>query len=99
MNVISRKTLHDFWQKHGDAKGPLTCWYQEVSKSHWSDPSEIKARYATASFLDHNRVVFNIKGNTYRLVCSVAYRQRAVFIKFIGTHAEYDKLDASKVKS
>ena len=97
MNVVAKKTLTDFWIKHADAKGPMSSWYQEVSKADWNGPQDIKNEYRAVDFLEQNRVVFDIKGNTYRIICSVAYSQKAVFIKFVGTHAEYSKIDANKV--
>ncbi|WP_308418581.1 type II toxin-antitoxin system HigB family toxin [Chitinimonas arctica] len=86
-----------FGQRHPAAKQPLLAWYEEVSKAAWQSPQDIKNSYASASFVGNNRVVFNIKGNDYRLIVAVAYRISAVYIKFIGTHAEYDKIDAATV--
>lgn len=97
MNVIAKKTLTNFWTKHADAKGPMSAWYQEVSKADWNGPHDIKNKYCSVDFLEQNSVVFDIKGNTYRIICSVAYSQKAVFIKFAGTHAEYSRIDANKV--
>ncbi|MEW6483754.1 MULTISPECIES: type II toxin-antitoxin system HigB family toxin [Tatumella] len=97
MNVVAKRILADFWTTHADAKGPVSAWYQEVSKAHWHSPQDIKRQYRSVDFLEHNRVVFDIKGNTYRIIGSVAYAQQAVFIKFVGTHAEYSKIDAKKV--
>jgi len=74
------------------------AWHDEVAKAKWVSPQDIKNRYASASFVGRNRVVFNLKGNEYRLIVAVAYRIGAVYIKFIGTHAEYDKIDAETVE-
>lgn len=98
MNVISLKTLKDFCERHADAEQPLKAWLNEAKKANWKDPSEIKAQYKNASILKSRRVVFNIKGNTYRLVVAVAYQFGAVYIKFIGTHKEYDDIDANSVE-
>ena len=98
MNVISLKTLKDFYERHADAEQPLKAWLSEARKASWKDPSEIKAQYKNASILKGRRVVFNIKGNTYRLVVAVAYEFGAVYIKFIGTHKEYDEIDANSVE-
>ena len=75
----------------------MSAWYQEVSKADWNGPQDIKNEYRAVDFLEQNRAVFDIKGNTYRIICSVAYSQKAVFIKFVSTHAQYSKIDANKV--
>ena len=98
MNVISKRTLVQFYEKNPTAKIALEVWHADVRKSEWESPDQIKRLYASASFLHDNRVVFNIKGNEYRLVVSVAYRFQAIYVKFIGTHAEYDLIDAETVE-
>ena len=98
MRIIAIKNLRDFWEQHPDAKGPLEAWVDEVKYLQWQSSHDIKARYPRASILGNKRVVFDIKGNDYRLIVSVAYRYGAVYIKFIGTHAEYDKVDAETVE-
>ena len=97
MRIISRKALRDSWEKHPDARQPLQAWYADVKHADWKSPSDIKAAYRNASFLANNRVVFNIKGNDYRLIASVQYQAGALAIRFFGTHAEYDKIDAETV--
>ena len=98
MRIIAKRTLVQFWESgHGDAEQPLKAWHAMAKAASWSDPSEIKAKFATASFLPNNRVVLNISGNKYRLVVKVEYAIKAVYIRFIGSHAEYDKIDASKI--
>lgn len=98
MRIIAKRTLVQFWESgHGDAEQPLKAWHAMAKAASWSDPSEIKAKFATASFLANNRVVFNISGNKYRLVVKVEYAIKAVYIRFVGSHAEYDKIDASKI--
>lgn len=97
MRVIAIKTLKAFWAKHPDAEQPLLAWYDEVSKTTWKQPSEIKLHYASASILKNRRVVFNIKGNDYRLIVAVAYRVGVVYVKFIGTHKQYDAIDVETV--
>jgi len=97
MRVISRRTLREFLEKHPDARQPLETWFADVSRAVWNSPAEVKAIYRNASFIANNRVVFNIKGNRYRLVVAVAYPHRLVFIRFIGTHEEYDQVDASTI--
>jgi len=97
MRIFSRSTLREFWQRHAASEQPLKSWYQEAERSQWRTPNEIKAEYPSASILADNRVVFNIKGNTYRLVVKINYDYGAVWIRFIGTHAEYDKIDATKI--
>ena len=97
MRIIARKTLKDFWEKHPDAEQSLKVWYAEVSHSAWVLPKDLKARYPAASFLAGNRVVFNIKGNRYRLIIHVRYDLGRVYIRFIGTHPEYDKVNTANV--
>lgn len=99
MRLIARKTLVDFWAQpgRGDAERPLRVWLDDVSKARWSSPADIKAEYRIASFVANNRVVFNICGNRYRLVVAVHYRAGIVYIRFIGTHAEYDRIDVRVV--
>ena len=98
MNVVALGTLRRFWESHPDAEQSLKAWYDEAKAARWSTPASIKAHYGNASFVANNRVVFNIKGNTYRLIVSVAYHYQAVYVKFIGTHAEYDAIDAATVE-
>ena len=97
MRVIAVKNLRDFWQKHPAVKAPLLAWLHEARAAQWQSPADIKARYPTASVLKSRRVVFNIKGNEYRLIVAVAYRFGAVYIKFVGSHAQYDAIDADSV--
>ncbi|MCF8154293.1 MAG: type II toxin-antitoxin system HigB family toxin [Rhodoferax sp.] len=97
MRVIAISTLRAFWTKHSDAQTPLMAWYALASRSQWRSPSDIKEAYRNASFTANNRVVFNIKGNDYRLVVLVRYDKGLLFVKFVGTHAQYDKIDASTV--
>ena len=86
-----------FWEKHPDAEQPLKAWYHDVKHADWQNPADIKAIYRNASIVGQNRVVFNIKGNKYRLVVAVQYDFRIVFIRFIGTHKEYDSIDAVRI--
>jgi mRNA interferase HigB len=97
LRIIAKRTLRDFWQKHPDCEQQLKSWYLESSKSNWISPKDIKIEYPSASFLQNNRVVFNIKGNTYRLIVRVNYSYGIIWIRFIGTHAQYDKVDANKI--
>jgi mRNA interferase HigB len=97
MRVIAVSFLRAFWVRHPDVEHALKAWVDEVKHATWKQPADIKAQYRSASVLKNRRVVFNIKGNDYRLVVSVAYRYRAVYVKFIGTHAEYDAIDAETI--
>ena len=97
MRVISRRKLREFWERHVDAEEPLLAWYREVEKEDWDTPAKVKAKYPNSSILGSNRVVFNIKGNTYRLVVKINYPKRIVFIRFVGTHAEYDRVNVREV--
>ncbi|MEA5424287.1 type II toxin-antitoxin system HigB family toxin [Synechococcus sp. CCY9202] len=96
MRIIAKRTLVQFWESgHGDAEQPLKAWHAVAKAASWSEPAEIKAMFSSVSFLANNRVVFNISGNKYRLIVKVEYRLKAIYIRFIGTHADYDKIDAS----
>ena len=97
MRIIALRALREFWKKHPDAEVPLRAWYALASRAPWRNPSDIKAAYRNASFLANNRVVFNIKGNDYRLVVAVHYNRGLMFVRFVGTHEEYDRVDASLV--
>ena len=97
MRVIAKKTLRDFWEIHNDCEQQLKSWYQEAEKANWKYPNEIKNDYPSASVIGDNRIVFNIKGNNYRLIVKVNYDYQMVWIRFVGTHAEYDKIDATKI--
>ncbi|MBS7350832.1 MAG: type II toxin-antitoxin system HigB family toxin [Comamonas sp.] len=98
MRVIAVSTLRAFWEVHPQAKEPLQAWYHEVTKANWQTPADIKSQYRNASFVSNNRVVFNIKGNDYRLVVAVMYRAGVLFIKFVGTHQDYDRIDVANVE-
>lgn len=97
MRVISRKILRDFWQKHPDARQALQTWYIDVKHANWNTASDIKNVYQNASFLGNNRVVFNIKGNMYRVIVVVLYKHGQVYIRFVGTHKEYDRINAETI--
>ena len=96
MRVIAKKTLRDFWNEHPDCEQQLKAWYQEAEEAKWKSPVEIKKEYPNASILEDHRIVFNIKGNHYRLIVRINYSYAMVWIRFIGTHAQYDKIDATK---
>ncbi|MBN3855540.1 type II toxin-antitoxin system HigB family toxin [Paraburkholderia sp. Ac-20340] len=98
MRIVARKTLLEFIRNHAQGEQSLLAWYAEASQATWRTPQDIKAQYASASFVGKNRVVFNIKGNAFRLIVAVAYRIGVVYIKFVGTHAEYDRIDAANVE-
>ena len=97
MRVIARKTIRDFYDQHADSKGSLEAWFHETVAAGWHGPQDIKRRYPSADILPGNRVVFNIKGNSYRLIVKIHYNTGIVFIRFVGTHAEYDKIDATRI--
>lgn len=98
MKIISVKTLRDFWAENPDAEQPLKAWVDEVTKADWKNPAEIKEQYRSASILKNRRVVFNIRGNNYRLIVAIAYQRGWMFVKFIGTHKQYDAIDAETVE-
>jgi mRNA interferase HigB len=97
MRIIAKSTLQTFWRRHPDAEGPLLAWYREVEKEDWAGPSDVKNKYSSASFIKGNRIVFNIKGNDYRLIIKTNYKYRVVYVRFVGTHADYDKINAEEV--
>ena len=98
MRIIAKRTLVEFWESgHGDAEQPPKAWHALAKAANWSQPNEIKAKFSTASFLANNRVVFNISGNKYRLVVKVVYELKTIYIRFIGSHADYDRIDASTI--
>ncbi|MFD3266071.1 type II toxin-antitoxin system HigB family toxin [Phenylobacterium ferrooxidans] len=99
MRVITKGALQRYWETPGrdDAEEPLIAWHAEAKSAAWRSPADIKARYRSASFVSDNRVVFNIGGNKHRLVVHVSYGRGIVLIKFVGSHAEYDKIDVATV--
>lgn len=97
MRIISRRTLREFWAKHADAEQSLKAWYANVKRADWKTPSDVKATYRNASFVENNRVVFNIKGNSYRLVAAINYQYGIVYIRFVGTHQAYDTINVATV--
>jgi mRNA interferase HigB len=104
MRIIARRTLRAFVKSraghkdHGALKAALDAWFDEVRKARWSSTAEVKRLYATASIVTADRIVFNIKGNDYRLVVSVDFEKGIVWIKWIGTHKDYDKIDVKEVE-
>lgn len=92
MQLIGLIKLDDFKRKHADARRPLDAWQIEAERAQWSGPQDVKSRYPSASFLADNQVIFNIKGNTYRLVIKAKYQNGLILIEWVGTHADYDKL-------
>lgn len=97
MRIFSLSTLRSFWAKHADAEQSLRAWHAEAEHANWSSPQNIKDRHRTADFLPGDRVVFNIKGNKYRLIVAIKYEFKAVYVRFVGTHAEYDAVNAEQV--
>jgi len=99
VRIIARGTLRDFWEQraHRDSEQPLRAWFAEAKRALWRTPADIKAAHRNASFIGSDRVVFNVGGNKYRLVVAVKYSAQLVFIRFVGTHADYDDIDAGEV--
>jgi mRNA interferase HigB len=97
VRIISRKTLREFWENHPDAQSALETWYHDTKQANWKTPADIKSVYRNASSVANNRVVFNIKGNQYRLVVAIQYQHGIVYIRFVGIHAEYDTIDATTI--
>ena len=99
MRVIAKRTLRQFWERPGreDAELPLKAWHALAQAAAWSSPADIKAQFRSASLLGGNRVVFNIAGNKYRLVARIDYRHHILFVRFVGTHGDYDRIDAETI--
>ena len=99
MRIIAKKTLREFWEQpqYRDAEQPLQAWYKVAEAADWTTPADVKADYGNASILEHNRVCFNIGGNKYRLIVHINYPYRVVYIRFIGTHADYDAIDVHTI--
>lgn len=97
MRIIAKRTLRAFWEKHPDAKQPLLTWYKTTELAEWETPSDVKSYYGNASILANNRVCFNIAGNKYRLIVKNEYKFSVVYVRFVGTHTEYDSIDTGTV--
>ena len=97
MRIIAKKTLLEFWQQHSDAEGPLKAWYHQASREQWDSPAKVTELYPTASIVGKDRVVFRLKGGAYRLIVRIFYPGGIVYIRFIDTHAEYDRINAEEV--
>jgi len=97
MRIIAKRTLREFWSEYRDAEEPLLAWYREVEQEDWDTPAKVKEKYRNASIVGGNRVVFNIKGNDYRLVVKINYPYRVVYVRFVGTHAEYDRIEVEEI--
>ena len=97
MRIIAKKILREFWERQSDSEQQLKTWYKEASKAIWDSLADIKSYYSKASILKNGRVVFNICGNKYRLVVQINYSRGSIYIRFIGTHGEYDNIDSDKI--
>jgi mRNA interferase HigB len=97
MRIISRRTLREYWARHPSAEQPLKSWFREASVASWNSPEDVKLRYRHASILHGNRVVFNMGGNKYRLIVQINYDFNIIYIRFVGSHAAYDKVNAETI--
>lgn len=97
MRIIARKTLREFWERHPDSEHALKAWYNDAKQAAWASPNAIRQTYATASIIANNRVVFNIRGNHYRVIVAINYEYQIMYIRFVGTHHEYDHIDAATI--
>ncbi len=97
MRIIAKKNLLEFWQQHSDAEGSLKAWYDQARKEQWESPARVKELYPAASIVGRDRVVFRLKGGAYRLIVRVFYPGGMAYIRFVGTHAEYDRINAEEV--
>lgn len=98
-NIVALRTLKEHWEKPGreDSEEQLRAWYQEAKQAEWQSPNEVKEQYRSASIVGNNRIVFNICGNKYRLVVKINYEAQWIFVRFVGTHKEYDKIDVTTI--
>ena len=97
MRIISRRTLREYWSQHPESEHPLLSWYQEVRQADWSSPAHVRERFPNASILGDDRVVFRIRGGNYRIVVRIFYPTRLVYVRFVGNHQEYDRINAEEV--
>ena len=97
MRIIALKTLKEFWTREPESEEALNAWYKETNESLWNEPADIKEKYRSASILKNSRVVFNICGNKYRVIVKINYKYNMVYIRFVGTHKEYDKINAEEI--
>lgn len=97
LRIIAKRTLREYWEINPDCEQHLKTWYETAKKANWKNSNDVKATYKNASVLKNNRIVFNIKGNDYRLIVKFNFERDWAFIRFIGTHREYDKIDATKI--
>jgi mRNA interferase HigB len=100
VRILSKRTLREFWEsspKYADAEDSLKSWYREAKRASWLTPADVKEQYRNASILKNNRTVFNIAGNKYRLVVEINYALQIIFIRFVGTHQDYDAVDVEKI--
>ncbi len=95
--IFAKSTLREYWKKHPDCEQYLKTWYDTAINSDWETPADVKQTYANASILKDSKIVFNIKGNSYRLITKFNFEKKWIFIKFIGLHSEYDKIDVNKI--
>lgn len=97
MRIVAKRALRTYWEKEPNAEQPLRSWYAIATYANWSSPADVKVTYRNASIVGSDRVVFNIGGNRYRLIVRFDYKNQIAFIRFIGTHAEYDRVNASDI--
>jgi len=97
MRIIARRTLREFWEKFPEAEIPLRVWFNEMKKSEWKNFNQLKQQFGNASVVGNDRAVFNIKGNNYQLIAAVDYEKQILWIRFIGSHKRYDKIDAKTI--
>lgn len=97
MRVIAKRTLRDFWAKHAECEQPLKAWFRDTEKATWQNLNDLKLDHPNASIVKAGRVIFNIKGNKYRLIVKINFDFQLCWIRFVGTHAEYDKVDPNTI--
>ena len=97
MHIISRKALREFWEEYPDSEEALKAWHHEVDTIEWANSAEVKDKYRSASIINASRVVFNICGNKYRLIVAINYKFKIVYVRFVGTHKKYDRVNVEEI--
>ena len=97
MHIIARKTIREFWERHPDAEDSLRSWHNQVEKENWDTPQQVRENHPNVRMIGRNRAIFNIRGNRYRLVVQIDYMMKRVYVRFVGTHSEYNNIDAREV--
>ena len=97
MRVIAKSTLRDYWEEHKDVEQALLSWYKVANQAKWSNFNEVKLQFGTCKIIGNDRIVFKVRGNNYRLIIKISFENQLIWIRFIGTHSEYDSINAKQI--